>query len=61
MSNGTTVPSYLLLTPQSNQKILNFINFNKSGINTLNNSTAFKKIQFASKINTYDERSRRCN
>ena len=48
VANSST-PSHVLLSPTDNSKVLDFINFNTVGSNTVNNSTAFKKIQSASK------------
>jgi hypothetical protein len=47
---GST-PTHILLSPSDNNNILNFINFNNLGSTTLGASTAFKKIQSASKTN----------
>jgi len=47
---GST-PTHMLLSPSDNNNILNFINFNNLGSTTLGASTAFKKIQSASKTN----------
>jgi hypothetical protein len=44
----------VLLSPSDNAKILNFTNFNDLGINTLEGSKAFKKIQKFSKSNNQD-------
>ena len=53
-SNGSSTPAHILLSPSDNTKILNFTNFNDIGINTLDGSKAFKKIQKFSKTNTQD-------
>lgn len=45
----TSTPSHVLLSPTDNSKILNFINFNDLGESSLMASSAFKKIQSASK------------
>lgn len=50
--SGTLVaPTQAIMSPTDNKKILNFINFNNLGSSNLNTSTAFKKIQSASKFN----------
>lgn len=51
-SNTTTLPSHLLLLPNDNANMLNFMNFDELGLSTVKDSTAFKKIQFFSKTNT---------
>ena len=47
----TSTPSHLILSPSDNSKILNFLNFNSIGSNTLDTSSSFKKIQSFSKTN----------
>ena len=53
-SNGSSTPAHILLSPSDNAKILNFTNVNEIGVNTLEGSKAFKKIQKFSKSNTQD-------
>ena len=48
----SSTPASIILSPTDNSKILNFINFNRIGSNTINNTNAFKKIQSSSKSNT---------
>ena len=50
--SSTSTPAHLLLLPNDNSNILNFMNFDEIGLNTVKDSTAFKKIQFFSKTNT---------
>jgi len=45
----SNTPSHAILSPSDNDKVLNFINFDKIGSSTLTTSGAFRKIQFASK------------
>jgi hypothetical protein len=52
ISSSTSTPAHLLLLPNDNSNILNFMNFDEIGINTVKDSAAFKKIQFFSKTNT---------
>lgn len=40
-----------MLTPSDNSNLINFTNFDNIGLQTLKDSTAFKKIQFFSKTN----------
>jgi len=47
--NLSSTPAHAILSPVDNDKILSFINFNNIGSSTLSSSTAFKKIQSASK------------
>ena len=47
-------PSYLLLVPSDNYKIVNLLNFNDIGASKLNESNAFKKIRILSKSNNSD-------
>ena len=47
----TSTPSHLILSPTDNNKILNFLDFNSIGSNSLDSATAFKKIQSFSKTN----------
>lgn len=46
---STIVPAHTLLAPSDNTKILDFMNFNSLGESSLTASSAFKKIQSASK------------
>lgn len=52
--NNESVPTHALLSPSDNKNILNFINFNNLGSSNLKSSSAFKKIQSASKSNPQD-------
>jgi hypothetical protein len=54
LTSTTASPTHALLSPIDNKKILNFINFNNLGSNTLTASNAFKKIQQASKVNNHE-------
>jgi len=51
LSKSSNTPTHLVLTPSNSSKILNFINLNDIGADTLKTSTAFKKIQAFSKTN----------
>jgi hypothetical protein len=42
-SNSTSTPAHLLLLPNDNSNILNFMNFDEIGLNTSKDSSAFKK------------------
>lgn len=53
-SDQIITPSYLLLVPSDNNKIINLLNFSDIGSNTLNESNAFKKIKIISKNNSSD-------
>jgi hypothetical protein len=44
-------PSHVILSPSDNDKVLNFINFDNIGSNSLLKSSAFRKIQLSSKAN----------
>lgn len=48
------LPAYLLVLPVDNKKLLNFLNFNDIGSNTLYEINAFKKIRMFSKVYTSD-------
>ena len=48
----TSAPAHILLSPSENKSISNFINFNSIGSSTILDSSAFKKVQSSSKINT---------
>ena len=50
-SKSTSTPAHLLLSPNDNSKVMNFMNFNDFGSSTVKDSTAFKKIQYFSKTN----------
>jgi len=47
----TSTPSHALLSPSDNNKVLEFMNFNDLGSSSLTASSAFKKVQSASKAN----------
>jgi len=49
-----STPTHALLSPTDNSKVLDFINFNNLGSNTINMSNAFKKIQSSTKTNTQE-------
>jgi hypothetical protein len=51
-NNSTSIPAHLLLLPNDNSNMLNFMNFDELGLSTVKDSSAFKKIQFFSKTNT---------
>jgi hypothetical protein len=42
-------PSHLLLSPSDNRSLINVLDFSKSGLSSVKDSTAFKKIQHYSK------------
>jgi hypothetical protein len=48
--NISSTPAHLILTPTDNSNLLNFMDLDSIGISTVKDSTAFKKIQFFSKI-----------
>ena len=48
------LPAHLLVIPVDNKKLLNFLNFNDIGSNTLYESNSFKKIRMFSKTYTSD-------
>ena len=54
LGQNTNTPSHLILSPSDNSNILNFVNFNNIGGNTLQVSNAFKKIQSFSKTHQQD-------
>lgn len=54
LGQNTNTPSHLILSPNDNNNIINFINFNNLGGNTLQASNAFKKIQSFSKTHQQD-------
>lgn len=43
-------PAHLLLSPIDNSKVLNSVSFNNIGLTSIKDSTAFKKIQYFSKL-----------
>ena len=47
----TSTPAHLILSPLDNSKVLNFLNFNEIGSDSLVAANAFKRIQFFSKTN----------
>jgi len=53
-SDQIVTPSHLLLVPSDNYKIINLLNFNDIGSNSLNESNSFKKIRILSKTNNSD-------
>jgi hypothetical protein len=50
-NNITSTPAHVILSPNDNSNLLNFMNFDNIGLSTVKDSTAFKKIQYFSKIN----------
>ena len=50
---ATSTPGHLILSPTDNNNLVNFMNFSGFGLNTANESTAFKKIQSFSKSNNH--------
>jgi hypothetical protein len=46
----SSTPSHILLSPSSRSSNVNLLDFSKVGLNTLSESTAFKKIQYFSKV-----------
>jgi hypothetical protein len=50
--DGVITPAHLLVLPNDNSKVLNHLNFNDIGANTLKESQAFKKIRQSSKTFT---------
>lgn len=53
-SDQVLTPSHLLLVPSDNYKVINLLNFNDLGTNSLNESNSFKKIRVLSKTNNSD-------
>ena len=47
----SSAPSYILLSPSSSTSNVNLLDFSKIGLSTLSDSSAFKKIQYFSKVN----------
>lgn len=52
LTDGVVTPAHLLVMPNDNAKVLNHLNFNDIGANTLKESQAFKKIRQSSKTFT---------
>lgn len=52
LTDGVITPAHLLVLPNDNVKVLNHLNFNDIGANTLKESQAFKKIRQSSKTFT---------
>jgi len=52
LTDGVITPAHLLVLPNDNAKVLNHLNFNDIGANTLKESQAFKKIRQSSKTFT---------
>jgi hypothetical protein len=50
MSN---TPAHVILLPNDNLNIINFMNFDDIGISTLKDASSFRKIQFFSKTDPY--------
>jgi len=50
-NNNINTPAHLILSSVDNSNFINFINFNDFGLNSLNESSAFKKIQSFTKTN----------
>jgi hypothetical protein len=51
ISQTTSTPAHLLLSPSDNAKTLNLMNFADLGVNTSKDADSFKKIQYFSKTN----------
>ena len=51
ISQTTSTPAHLLLSPSDNSKVLNFMNFSDLGVNSSKDADSFKKIQYFSKTN----------
>jgi hypothetical protein len=47
-------PAHVLLSPMANNGSIDLVNFSKVGLSTLKDSSAFKKIQYHSKVNPHD-------
>jgi hypothetical protein len=52
--DAITTPAHLLLLPLDNKQVVNFFNLSSSGLSSLKESTAFKKITTASKASAFD-------
>ena len=50
-TQSSSSPSHLILSPNDNNKVLNFMKFSDIGTDNLKDSTTFKKIQTFSKSN----------
>lgn len=50
MQSISITPSHLLLSPSDNRSLINVLDFSKSGLSSVKDSTAFKKIQHYSKV-----------
>lgn len=53
MQSLSVAPAHVLLSPMSSDSSINLINFSKIGLSTLKDSSAFKKIQYHSKVNPH--------
>jgi hypothetical protein len=53
-SSTSSNPAHVILSPTDNNKIINFIDFNSIGTDSLRASNSFKKIQSSSKANKSD-------
>ena len=53
-TDSVITPAHLLLFSTDNNKLLNFLNFNDLGTNSLSEASAFKKIKTFSKLNVYN-------
>ena len=51
--NISTSPAHVILSPGSRSTNLNLLDFSKVGLSTVSDSSAFKKIQYFSKVNPH--------
>lgn len=50
----STTPSHLILSPSDQKGSLNLSDFSKIGLSSLSDSSAFKKVQYFSKVNPHN-------
>jgi hypothetical protein len=48
----SSTPAHVVLTPSDSTGLVNFMDLDNIGLSTVKDSTAFKKIQFFSKVNS---------
>ena len=51
LAKVTNTPAHLILTPEDNSRVINFMDFDDLSLATHKNSSSFKKIQYFSKVN----------
>lgn len=58
---NSSIPTNSIISPSDNNKIMDFIDYNKVGSSTIKVSNAFRKIQFSTKTNSRDIFNRESN